>query len=315
MLKEWKSARSVDDSSTNPREEAKEAMDKVHLATKQLRHCFTSNATEKASAQVAVALLELASDEQCQNPIICIQHAAMFASQGSKGGNNDERFRKALPVSEAECTPLEALMVLGRADCLHATYFPNEAAFLCSYVARVCRLHRDRLQPELEWTPQWKVIGILAYNLSVAIRYSMRSLFDTDAQRLALRLWDREVVEELERCRADAISWKKQLEGSNESTDGERVGADAFSDEEEEGADGEEASIGEGDEADDESIEVDQDDANEDGGMSDAGEASDASSRVHDGFEASPIGKNGALDNSYYADSDQELEEPEIVEV
>ncbi len=314
MLKEWNTDRIESTPTQTFSIEARKAMDRVHVATKQLRHCFTSSATEKASSQVAVALLDLAANNHCQNPILCIQHAAMFASQGSKGGNNDEHFRKALPHSVTECTPLEALLILGRADCLQATYFPNEAAFLCSYVARVCRQHRDRLQPELEWTPQWKVVGILAYNLSVVIRFTMRSLFETDAQKTALRLWERDVVEELERCRADAISWKKQIEGLNASTSEEHAQGDAFSDEEM--ADNDEVSVGEGDDVDDESVEVDHFDELVQFGTNEEGNISGASNRVDERFKAPTPVTDGALENFYYdTDEEEKDKEPQIVEV
>lgn len=148
--------------------DAQEAMDKLNIAMKQLRKCFTDAAVERASLNVAVALLNLVqkSRHHCANPFLCLQQAQIFASQANKGGSSDEAFKHRLPPKES-CTPLEALVILGRADCLQALWFPDEAVFLCSYVARVCRLHR---QDQVSWNSQWMVVGICAYNVSVAIR-------------------------------------------------------------------------------------------------------------------------------------------------
>jgi hypothetical protein len=165
---------------------------------------------EKASLHLAVALLELASQPACYDPFACLQQAAMFASQASKAGNSDVIFRKSLPEIE-DCAPLEALNVLGRADCLHSVFFPNEAAYLCSYVARVCRLHRDREQPDHEWDARWKIVAIYGYNVSVMIRATVSTVLDKNMQKSFLSMWERDVVEELERGRSDGWSWKRSL--------------------------------------------------------------------------------------------------------
>lgn len=183
---------------------------KVHEASQQLRACYTDMAIEKACLQLSVALLDLASEPSCRNPFLCLQQAAIFASQGCKAGNSDLVFRNSIPAEKA-CTPLEALVILGRADCLQSIYFPNEAAFLCSYIGRVCSLHRDRELPELEWNEKWLIVAIYAYNVSVMIRATVSTVLDKEMQKSFLSMWERDVVEELERGRIDAVAWKRSL--------------------------------------------------------------------------------------------------------
>jgi hypothetical protein len=240
---------------TAPNEEslqrARESMEKLHNVTQQLRGCYTDNTIEKASLQVAIALLEVASQPSCQNPFLCLQQAAVYASQGSKAGNSDMVFRHGVPDTK-ECSPHEALIILGRADCLHAVYFPNEAAFLCSYVARVCSLHRDRGRPKIEWNSKWKIVAIYAYNVSVMIRSTVSTVLDKEMQNAFLNMWERDVVEELERGRTDALAWKRALltgKAPLHNKEDIDVGQEDVEDEQEEEVD-EEAS-----EADDEEIE------------------------------------------------------------
>lgn len=197
--------------SVEEREEARECMEKVHKSTLQLRQCFTMIAIERASLQVAVNLLELASLPGCENPFPCLQQAAMFASQGRKAGHNDMTFRQKVPPKN-DCTPRDALVILGRADCLHSVYFPNEAAYLCSYVASVCRLHRDVGKAEFAWGGQWEVVAIYAFNVSVMIRTTVATMLDAQMQKNFLSMWDRDVVEELERGRVDGWLWKRTLQ-------------------------------------------------------------------------------------------------------
>eukprot|EP00934_Nitzschia_sp_Nitz4_P001289 Nitzschia sp. Nitz4//scaffold3_size479765//87037//91885//NITZ4_000034-RA/size479765-augustus-gene-0.7-mRNA-1//1//CDS//3329550560//1289//frame0 len=201
-------------------EEKKDAevqMQNVHEATRQLRACYTEVASGRASLQVAVALLRLGSMPGCLHPFVCLQQAAMFAGQSLSAGNNDSAFRDAIP-DERQCTALEGLSIIGRADCLHSMYFADEAAFLCSYVARVCRLHRDREEPEMEWNQQWKVLAIYAYNVSVMIRTTVSTVLDKKSKKSFLVAWERDVVEELERGRTDGWVWKRTLFNSNGAT-------------------------------------------------------------------------------------------------
>jgi hypothetical protein len=125
-------------------------------------------------------------------------------------------YRAKLP-EKTECTPLQALVILGRADCLHAVYFPNEAAFLCSFVAKVCRLRRENEGvdgAELEWNLQWKIVAIYAFNVSVMIRTTVSTVLDKQQQNSFLSMWERDVVEELERGRTDGRVWKRTLYNS-----------------------------------------------------------------------------------------------------
>lgn len=212
LLMEWTLGTMVNGRPGGVSESAQQAMRKVDLVMGQLRSCFTIGALQKSSVQVAAALLDLVSQEgHCTNPFICLQQAAIFASQGAKGGSNDEHFKKALP-SEQNCTPLEALTIIGRADCLQALDFANEAIFLCSFVARVCCLHRDRQQADMTWTSQWRVVGISAYNVGVSIDLAVR-LFEEkgDGRKLQVKPWDNRVLEELDRGRADAIALGRSL--------------------------------------------------------------------------------------------------------
>lgn len=220
LVMEWTKGKIADGSPDGVSESAQQAMRKVDVVLGQLRSCFTIGALQKTSVQVAAALLDLVAQEgHCSNPFLCLQQAAIFASQGAKGGSNDECFKKPLP-SERDCTPLEALTIIGRADCLQALDFPNEAIFLCSYVTRVSCLRRDRQQADLPWTPQWRVVGIAAYNVGVSIDKAVRS-FETrdDGRKLQVEPWDKLVLEELDRGRADAIALLRSFgaEGSDSS--------------------------------------------------------------------------------------------------
>ena len=192
------------------RERGKELMKNVYTATELLRKCYTDLAVERSCLQIATSLLDLAADPNCSNPFLCLQQAAAFASQGSKEGNSDILFRHSIPQAK-DCTAFEALIILGRADCLHSVHFPNEAAYLCSYVARVCSLHRDRERPEFEWNSQWKVVAIYGFNVSVMIRSTVTTVMAKERQKEFLAMWQRDVIEELERARSDALAWKRAI--------------------------------------------------------------------------------------------------------
>lgn len=193
-------------SSDEDKELAKESMEKVHTAITQVRSCYSEMAIEKASLTASVALLDLASHRACYDPFACLQQAATFASAGLKLGSSDVHFRKPLPDVKV-CTPTEALMILGRADCLQALYFPNESAFLCSYVAKVCRLRRTSV---LMWDDQWRIVAILAFNVSVLIRTTVNTVLDKETKKSFLSIWERDVVEELEIARRDGWLWKRK---------------------------------------------------------------------------------------------------------
>jgi len=190
--------------------DSKMQMQRVQKALSDLRACYTISAAEKACLNLSNALLEVASIQTCNDPFNCLQQAASFASQATKSGNSDTMYRQGLPEM-TQCSPREALIILGRADCLQALYFPNEAAYLCSFVARVCRLHRDSGEKEFEWNDRWKIVSIYAFNVSVMIRVTVSNTLDQTMQRAFLTAWERDVVEELERARRDGRSWMNSL--------------------------------------------------------------------------------------------------------
>ena len=220
--------------------EAKVAMVKVHNAMRKLRACYTDAAVEKASLEIAAAFLGMLSiPNACENPFLCLQQAAIFASHGTKRGNSDDIFRGRLPAM-SECTPQKALVILGRADCFQAVHFPYEAAYLCSYIAKVCSLHRqsgdgptgtngdhkgdssDRDSDEdatskmdhcLRWDDQWMVVSTLCYNISIMIRTTVRKTLAGNQQTKKEEFdpWDQEVVDEFLMGRSDALAWKNAL--------------------------------------------------------------------------------------------------------
>jgi hypothetical protein len=182
---------------------AKTYMNSVHSCMQDLRACFTLLAAEKNCLSLCVALLDLASSPCCRDPFICLQQASMYASQALKAGNSDVSLRRNIP-SIHECNPRTALAVLGRADCLHAVLFPEEAAFLCSFVARACALHRNPMTT-YEWNDQWKVVGVYAHNVSVMIRATVNSMMNQSKLKTFSKMWEPSVIKELESGRKDAI--------------------------------------------------------------------------------------------------------------
>lgn len=221
------------------------AMEKVEEAMKNLRKSCTLNALERASIDVAVALTTVASYDECNNPFVCLSQAAMFAAMGSKRGNNDEPFKRFLPL-KMKCTPLEALNVLGRADCLRAIHFLHEAQYLCNWVASVCRIHRARRQENDQpqaWNSRWMVIGIVVYMVSTSINETGEAISQDDADAGGLRKWGEDAKQETKHGKADALSLVKQstayLPGPGKETnshapfDEENLSAeDAYSDNE-----------------------------------------------------------------------------------
>ena len=211
LLKEWtgmdnKTYVDHNECSDSARLSMKNVSDKI----KHLRTCLTVNALQKKNLQVATALLEVVTHRECHNPFLCLQQAAMFAAQGPKGGKNDEAFRKLLP-EETECTPVEALTILGRADCMRAVYFPEEAMFLCAFVARVCSFHRDPNDSQLPWTSKWRAVSAYTYMTSVSIDSTITSLINGGYRNMtSLDPWDTTTKEEISRGRRDAIDIKRE---------------------------------------------------------------------------------------------------------
>ena len=114
MLREWR--KEALDLPGNDAQ-ANRMMRNLDDAIKALKQSRSLNALQVASIDVASSLLEVASRPECNNPFVCLQQAAMFANMGSKRGSNDEKFKGYLTRKD-RCTPTDALVVLGRADCL-----------------------------------------------------------------------------------------------------------------------------------------------------------------------------------------------------
>lgn len=188
-----------------------EAMEKLNSLVMQLRSCYSEVAAERVCLNIASSLIDVASSRACQNRFLCIHQASIFASQASKGGTSDQSFHSPLPKTET-CTPLNALLTIGRAGCLNATSFHQEAAFLCSFVVSVCSLHRDRTHEEFEWNNRWRIISILTYDLSVAIRHAANVIIqDQERPEDTSGTWEKDVIDELKRARSDGIAWKDSL--------------------------------------------------------------------------------------------------------
>lgn len=206
LLQEWKTGQDAGTTASTPMQSdsllpSRVSMKKVDFAMKQLRSCFTVQALQKASIRVAESLLEVAVDPLCHNPFLCLSHAAIFAGHGPRGGNSDEPFKRRLPSSQEQCTPLQALLILGRADCLRAVAFTDEAIFLCSYVARVVARHRDQTAPDCEWNSQWRVVGVQTYIVCSSIDTSIKS-FLTEVSSVSV--WEEDVNQELAYSKLDA---------------------------------------------------------------------------------------------------------------
>jgi hypothetical protein len=188
-------------------------MSALDKALAHLQKSTTFKAMQKSSLSVASALLDVAGRIECHNPFQCLQHAVMFASHGSKLGKSDLPFKKALPSNDLQCSPREALLILGRADCLRALHFTDEAIFLCSYALRMCRLHRqpnagigtcdDRTT--IAVSPRWGAVSAYAYMVSVAIDSTLTSLLDICGKTATASNWDADALRDMKQGKADAI--------------------------------------------------------------------------------------------------------------
>ena len=184
-------------------QDAQVSMKKVDDAMKNLRKSRTLMSLERASIDVAVALLATATFDECNNPFVCLQQAAMFAAMGSKRGNNDELFKRFLPL-KSRCSPLDALNILGRADCLRAIHFLKEAQYLCTWVASVCNSHRNEFEG-MPWNYRWQVIGISNYIIASSIDETGEALSQDNHDAGALRKWDDVAKKEFARGKSDAL--------------------------------------------------------------------------------------------------------------
>lgn len=187
-----------------------QAMQKLDECVRHLRACYTTTAVERASLQISAALIELLSLPDCWNPFVCLQQAASFASQGPKLGTTDLPFKAPLPP-KLDCSPSEALAILGRAECMQALHFFPEAGFLCSYVASVCGLHRSNRS---RWNERWKIVSILAYNTSVMIRHNFNVVHHgNDKKDDRFGSWEVDVTNEFGKARIDSQLWSSSLVG------------------------------------------------------------------------------------------------------
>ena len=216
LLNEWLKESVVTDSSTDEEEKgaaaaAKEAMAALDEALKALHKSTTLPSMQKSSLKVASALLNVANQQSCHNPFQCLQHAVMFASNGPKLGKNDVLFKKALPLNDLQCSPIEALMILGRADCLRALHFTDEAIFLCGHVLSLCSKQRERIPPAagVALTPslpsKWSAVNAYAYMVSIATDSTLSSLLHACNREVTTMNWDKEALEEIAHGRAAAM--------------------------------------------------------------------------------------------------------------
>ena len=166
----------------------------LHEKMRLLRSCFSLLSVQRASLEIAASLLDVAAHPSCDNAFLVINHAANYASKGVRGGSSDRFFKKKLPGENS--TPLDLLVVLGRADCLNAVGFVAEASFLISYVANECSVHRSR---EGAWNDKWKFVSIYAYNLSVLTRANKDGVFGD------IFIWKENAIQELGRARSDGL--------------------------------------------------------------------------------------------------------------
>jgi hypothetical protein len=185
--------------------EANKIMHDIDELMTQLRSCYTLHVVERISITIAARLLELVISPFCRNPFLCIQQAAFFASLGPKGGTADHFFKDRLPMPEV-CTSRNALLILGRAACLNSLHFSLEATFLCCYVARICGIYMNDKDVSQKTHKRWRILGCLAYDLSVMIRITARlHLQDFEKRDDAYSSWDRSVIDLFHRFRNEAL--------------------------------------------------------------------------------------------------------------
>ena len=217
LLKEWLKESVTSDGGATDEDDrgaaavAKELMATLNEALKALHKSTTLPSMQKSSLKVASALLNVANQPSCYNPFQCLQHAVMFASNGPKLGKNDVFFKKALPENDLQCSPIEALMILGRADCLRALHFTDEAIFLCGHVLSLCSKQRERIPPAagIALTPslpsKWSAVNAYAYMVSIATDSTLSSLLHACNREVTTMNWDKEALEEIAHGRAAAM--------------------------------------------------------------------------------------------------------------
>ena len=134
------------------------------------------------------------------------------------------QLKSFLPLPK-KCTALDALVILGRADCLRAIHFIESAQFLCSWVAKVCIVHRSQMDDDLPWNPRWRVIGAYLSFVSANVNGTAKEY------SLAIDDWEAKVQHEIEYAKSDAkllLSCHQGNEnGSNDDDWGAAGGGDA----------------------------------------------------------------------------------------
>ena len=161
----------------------------VEFKLRKLRSSVTLSEMRKASVLVAVSLLEIAAIPSCHNPIACLKRALVFLSH--KGTRVEfEYLRKPLP-NASDCTANDALVILGRADCMIVLSCAAEALFLCEFVARTCKSRRK----EKRWSSKWRVVSI--YLQYISSKVHKHSKYSVD--------WCAQLIEEIHKGRCNAI--------------------------------------------------------------------------------------------------------------
>jgi hypothetical protein len=213
LLETWRKYHDSGNRSESTSESGTDLMKDVDLCMSKLRSSYTIPSVERASLHLSASLIRLASCPECYDPFACLQEAVMFASMSSKGGTCDQLFQARLPQLEA-CGPLDALLILGRAECLNALHFCQEAAFLCSYVASACGNHRHEDDSSFQSDERWTIIGIMTYDLSVMIKNLAGVLLrEFDRREDTYGTWSVAVIQELLHARTNGVTWKEQCLG------------------------------------------------------------------------------------------------------
>jgi len=237
------------------KEQASAAMERLNDAMKQLRDCVSVQACQKSFITAAVALLDLVSLGACHNPFVCLHQAAIFSSHGAQGGCSDIPFKKSL-LSIEDISALEALVILGRADCMRALSFIDQAMFLCTFILRICSLRRSCKNPDFMWNPKWRIVGIHAYVVSAAIDDNIISLPGCDVRKSPPLPWDKDIIKEIKCCRNDAIALNTSYDVQGNFT------ISISGEEEEESSDSEDENDVEADEVEADEVEAYEEEAN-----------------------------------------------------
>ncbi|GAX25437.1 hypothetical protein FisN_1Hh392 [Fistulifera solaris] len=193
-------------------EKSRVAMQQLDESLKQMRLCFSEQAVENQSLIVAAKLLDVATCADCANPFLCIFQAARFARHSRKGGSSSDVFKVPLAL-EVECTSRDVVAILGRAGCLQSLYCFHEAAFLYSFIAGVCAVHRKTENGSVERNDLWKALSILNYNQTVRLRASFRMIVkEHGIKDEPLFVWKGSVIDELNSARIDGLALQPHVE-------------------------------------------------------------------------------------------------------